>query len=330
MENKLPFENIEREILVRKEAETSDKFGHNPDKRPIEEHIKHGIVNLDKPAGPTSHQVSAYAQKILGLKKAGHSGTLDPGVTGVLPVALEKATKIVQLLLLAGKEYIALMHLHKEVDDYRLYKTIDKFTGKIEQLPPIKSSVKRRFRKRSVYYIEVLSAKGQDVLLRIGCEAGTYIRKLLHDMGQDLGCGAHMQELRRSKVASFTEDDNNVTLQDLTDAYHYWKEDGHEDELRRCIFPVERGAQHVPKIWVFDTTVNTLCHGANLAVPGISKLEDGIEEDDQVAVMTLKGELVSYGISKMNSKDLQNKRKGLAVKTEKVFLEPGIYPKIER
>ncbi|MEM4398012.1 MAG: RNA-guided pseudouridylation complex pseudouridine synthase subunit Cbf5 [Candidatus Woesearchaeota archaeon] len=173
----LPFETIKRSVLIRKISETSEKFGCYPENRKIEEHIKLGIVNIDKPQGPTSHQVSAYVQKILNINKSGHAGTLDPNVTGVLPIALEKSTKIVQTLLLAGKEYVCLMHFHKKVEEYDLYKVLDKFTGKINQLPPVKSAVKRQLREREIYYIEVLEIKDQDVLFKVGCQAGTYIRK---------------------------------------------------------------------------------------------------------------------------------------------------------
>lgn len=329
MKAKLPFEKIEREVLVKKESVSSSSYGHFPDRRPVDILINYGIVNLDKPKGPTSHQVSAYVQQILGIKKAGHSGTLDPAVTGVLPVALGKATKIVQLLLLAGKEYIALMHLHKPVEDYKIYQTMEEFIGSIKQLPPVKSAVKRQWRERKIYYSEILSIKKQDVLFRVGCEAGTYIRKLIHDFGQKLGCGAHMVELRRSKVAAFRED-SLVTLQDLADAFYYWSEEGNDEQIRKCILPVEHGVKHIPKIWVFDSTVDSLCHGANLHMPGISKLESGIEPDQIVAVLTLKEELICYGRAKTTSKKMIDEKKGLAVVTDRVFLEPDTYPKMEK
>jgi H/ACA ribonucleoprotein complex subunit 4 len=327
-ETKLPFEKIEREILVKKESKTSDNYGHDPDNRPMETLLNYGIVNLDKPKGPTSHQVSAYVQKILNINKSGHSGTLDPAVTGVLPVALGKGTKVVQLLLLAGKEYIALMHLHKPTEDYKIYQVMKEFIGKIKQLPPVKSAVKRQWRERKVYYMDILSIKNnQDVLFRVGCEAGTYIRKLIHDIGQKLECGAHMQELRRSKVAAITEEENLATLQDLKDAYHFWKEDNNEEPLRKLIMPVEKAVDHIPKVWIFDSTIDTLCHGANLAVPGISKVESNIEPDQMVAVLSLKGELISYGRAKMNSQKMIDEPKGIAIVTEKVFMDPGTYPK---
>ena len=325
MENKLPFERIKRKILVKKEAETDGKYGCNPEERKTEEIINYGVVNVDKPKGPTSHQVSDYVQRILGLKKAGHSGTLDPAVTGVLPIALGRATKVVQALLTAGKEYIGVMHLHKEAEEKILRETIKKyFTGKIEQLPPIKSSVKRQLRTREIYYFEILEIEEKDALFRVGTEAGTYIRKLIHDLGKKLGIGAHMAELRRTKAGPFTEE-TLFTLHDLIDAFHYHKNENNDEFLRKVIQPVENAVAHLPKIWVFDTTAESLCHGVDLKIPGISRLNDQINESDKVAVMTLKNELIAMGTAKMNSEEMMKKDKGLAVGIEKVFMEPDVY-----
>ncbi len=323
----LPFEKIPREKLVRIKAETSEKYGQKPEERPITELLNYGIINLDKPAGPTSHQVSAYVQKILGIKKAGHSGTLDPGVTGILPIALGRGTRVVQSLLTAGKEYICLMRLHKEKSREEVEAVLKEFTGKIKQLPPVKSAVKRRWRWRNIYYNELLEMKGQDVLIRTGVQAGTYIRKLVHDMGERLGCGAHMAELRRTKAGPFKEDETLVTLHDLVDAMAFWKEEGNEKELRRVIQPLEKAVDHLPKVTVLDTTVESLCQGATLKVKGISWVESNIQVGELVAVMTLKGELIAVGEAQMTSKEMIKSERGVAVKSKQVFMKPGAYPK---
>ena len=323
-ENLLPFEKIEQKILIRKESQTDYKCGCNPNERKTEELLNYGIVNIDKPKGPTSHQVSDYVQKILRINKAGHSGTLDPAVTGVLPVALGRATRIVQGLLTAGKEYAAIMHLHREVEENKLRETIQKnFVGKIMQMPPIKSSVKRQLRPRTIYYFDILEIEGNDVLFKVGTEAGTYIRKLIHDIGQKLNAGAHMAELRRTRAGPFNES-TLVTMQELTDAYYYWKEENNDKFIRKAIQPVENGVNHLPKVWIFDTTVESLCHGTDLKVPGISKLNDKINKNDIVAIMTLKEELVAIGVSQMASQEMMGE-KGLAVRTDKVFMAPGAY-----
>jgi len=328
MSAELPFEKINRDILIRKESKTNPDYGCDPYNQPIEKLLVNGIINIDKPRGPTSHQVSDYLQKILGIMKAGHSGTLDPGVTGVLPIAYGRATRIVQFLLKAGKEYVCLMHIHKPVEQEKLIETINMFTGNIEQLPPIKSAVKRRVRKRNVYYAEILDVVGQDVLLKIGCQAGTYIRKWCHDVGQALGTGAHMAELRRTKAGPFTEE-TAVYLQDVADAIYFYKEKNNETFLRKILLPVETAVEHLPKVWLFDNAINTICNGASIAVPGISKLHTGINKNDYVAVMSLKNELICVGTALMDSADILNTDKGIAVKSYKVFMEPGTYPSLK-
>ena len=327
----LPFERIDRAVLVRQpDAQTSEKFGCDPFTRPMEETLQYGVVNIDKPAGPTSHQVSAFVQKILHINKSGHSGTLDPKVTGCLPIALGRGTRIVQGLLTAGKEYVCVMHLHAEVSEEAIREVmLKKFVGKIRQLPPVKSAVKRQYRNRKIYYIDILQIAGQDVLFRVGCQAGTYIRKLCHDIGETLGVGAHMANLRRSKAGPFNEETTLCTLQDLTDAFHYYKE-GDETKLRNLVKPVEVAVNHLPKIWVADTAVEAMAQGATLKVPGIVKVESEIQIGEPVALLTLKGELVAVGESMMISKDMQTLERGVAVKSSQVFMQPGVYPKIEK
>lgn len=325
MENLLPFEKIQRNELVKREPETNLDYGQYPEKRSVEELINYGIINLDKPSGPTSHQVSDYVKKILKIEKAGHSGTLDPIVTGVLPIALGNATRIVEVLLKTGKEYVALMHIHKKVDEDLIRNNFNELIGKIKQLPPIKSAVKRQLRTREIYYFEILEINNQDVLFKVGCEAGTYIRKLIFDMGLRLKTQANMQQLVRTKVATFT-DKNWHSLHDLKDAYTLYKNDDNEEEIRKVILPIEQAVEHLPKIWVNDNAVSTLCHGADLSIPGISKYNN-FNENETIAIMTLKDELVCLGKSLVEFNFIKENEKGKVVKTTKVFMERDLYPK---
>jgi H/ACA ribonucleoprotein complex subunit 4 len=322
------YEDKELKLLVKKEAKTSDKFGKNPGDRTVKELLDTGIININKFSGPTSHQVSAYVKEILKLKKAGHSGTLDPKVTGVLPVAISRATKVLQTFLPAGKEYVCIMHIHKEVSNEQLDAVFKKFIGKIKQLPPLKSAVKRQWRFREIYYLKLLEQDKQDVLFRVGCEAGTYIRKLVHDIGQDLGCGAHMAQLIRTKAGPFTDKDM-YSLQDLADAFHYYNE-GNEKYIMKIVKPIDYSLPHVLRVYVLDTTVDTICHGATLKIPGLSKIQEGIGKDDTVAIFTLKDELIALGTALMCSKDMMRKNRGIAIKTSKVFMPTGTYPKVEK
>jgi len=185
---------------------TDEKYGSRYDSRSIADLLRYGIILLDKPPGPTSHEVVAWTKRILKLPKIGHSGTLDPQATGVLPLGLGEATKALGVLLLGPKEYHALGRLHSLPSDERLSEILRMFTGEIYQKPPQRSAVARRTRTRSIYELELLDQKERLVLLRILCQAGTYVRKLFYDMGEILGPGATMVELRRTRVDHFTED----------------------------------------------------------------------------------------------------------------------------
>ena len=247
-----------------------------------------------------------------------------------MPVALGNSTRIVQFLLPAGKEYVCIMHLHDEVPREKIEKIIkSKFIGKIRQLPPVKSAIKRQMRNRKIYYLDILEVKGQDVLFKVGCQAGTYIRKLCHDIGIALGTAAHMAQLVRTKAGPFKYD-NTITLHDLSDTYHFYKEDKKEDKLREIIQPVESAVAHLPKVWVLDAAVKSLCHGSNLKVPGVSKIQTEIQIDEYVAIMTLKNELIAVGSLKMIPKNVLTNDRGVVVKVEKVFMEPDVYPRLKK
>lgn len=313
-------------ILVKSDDQTDPRYGIEPQNRPIKEYIRKGIVDLDKPSGPTSHQVASWVKDMLNLKKAGHSGTLDPKVTGVLPIALEDSTRTLQTLLTAGKEYVALMRVHGEVTDDRLKEVLSYFQGRIFQRPPLKSSVKRQLRIKNIYSIKLIERLGCFILLDVDCEAGTYMRKLCHDLGLVLGTGAHMRELRRIRSGPFTEKDV-VTLHDLKDAYEFYLEDGDERRLRECILPMESGVQHLKKIWIKDSAVSAVCHGADLNAPGISKLDTEISLNELVAIMSLKNELVATGRSLRTSEEIHEMDKGKVVDLERVVMEPKTYPR---
>lgn len=305
---------------------TDPKYGCLPSARPIEQYLSMGVVNLNKPKGPTSHEVTAWVKDILGLKKAGHSGSLDPHVTGLLPIMLGRATKTVSALRLSGKEYICLMRLHAPVSGKIIRKICSEFVGPIYQMPPVISAVKRAIRVRNIYFLELIEIDQYLVLMRIGCEAGTYIRKLCHDLGLAIGCGAHMQQLIRTQTGPFRED-TSITLHELKDAFVFWKETGDETELRRVVKPMEDGLSHLPSIIVRDSTVDALCHGASLAVPGIVSLDSNITIGQQICIYTLKNEAIAIGKANMDSDSIVKNLNGIAVNTEKVIMDVDVYPK---
>ncbi|NHJ04251.1 MAG: RNA-guided pseudouridylation complex pseudouridine synthase subunit Cbf5 [Candidatus Heimdallarchaeota archaeon] len=322
----LPSEKA-REFIIKSDDFEISKFGGNPEERDIKELIRLGVINIDKHPNPTSQEIVTSVKRILNLTKAGHSGTLDPAVSGILPVALEDATKIVEALLPAGKEYVCLMHMHDKVKESDLRVIFNEFETEIYQKPPVKSSVRRVLRKRTIYYIDLLEVDDQDVLFKVGCEKGTYIRKLCHDVGLVIGTGAHMKELRRTKSGPFKEDETLTSLIGLFDAYEIWKETGNEEELRKVILPMERGLTHLPKIIIRDNAISAICHGANLAVPGILKFHDIIEKDMLVLLESVKGEAVALAKAILSSREIVSADHGIAAKTTRVLMDRDVYPK---
>lgn len=325
----LPQEKVQRKRLIKAKALTTSKFGTIPKDRSLKELLNSGVVLLDKPSGPTSHQVAAWVKNILGIEKAGHGGTLDPRVTGLLPITLGIASNAIRTLLIGGKEYVGIMQFHADVPKNKVEEIFKEFTGKIYQMPPVRSAVKRELRIREIYYLELLELEKRVVLFKVGCEAGTYVRTLCHDIGDALGIGAHMLELRRTKIARFIEEEA-VTLHDLKDAFEYWKNNGEEEHLRNAVFPMERLLDHLPKIVVKDSAVDAICHGADLALPGVLQLDDDIKKGDIVALISSKEEGIALGKALLPSKNVFEGNEGIAVNTKRVLMAPGTYPKLWR
>lgn len=315
---------IVSDYLVKHDEEEA-VYGAYPWERSAKMYIEFGVINLDKPPGPTSHEVTAWVKRILGVSKAGHAGTLDPGVSGVLPIALERATKIIGIVTHTNKEYVVLMRIHGDVGREFLERTIALFMGEIYQRPPLRSSVKRSLRKRRIYEMEVLEIEERSVLMRVKTDPGTYVRKLCHDIGLILGTGAHMAELRRTAAGPFKEDETLVTLHKLSEAVYLYRR-GDESLIRKIILPVEYSVSHLPKIVVRNSAVDSIAHGAMLAVPGLSMVNKAIAKGELVAIFTIKGELVAVGVAEMSSEEMVLSSSGVAVRIKRVVMPPNIYP----
>jgi H/ACA ribonucleoprotein complex subunit 4 len=323
-----PWEN-KRETIIKAEDTTNPKHGCPPDERPAEDYIRYGVINLDKPAGPTSHEVAAWTKKILHLNRIGHGGTLDPNVTGVLPVTLEDATKIVQSLLNSGKEYVCVMKLHADTPENRVKTVLSEFEDQIYQRPPLRASVKRQLRTRRIYYIDFLEQSRRNVLFKVGCEGGTYIRKLCYDIGEILGVGAHMQELRRTRAGPFIETSSTrATLHDVAYWFGEYTEQKDPALLHNFIQPMETALALTPKITVRDSAVDAICHGANLTAPGVLSAETGIEKGTLTAVLTLKGEAVALAKALAPTQDIVNLKHGAVAAMQRVLMPRGTYPKV--
>jgi len=306
---------------------TNDSYGTYCEKRTIQQLLDYGFILLDKPNGPTSHETVAWIKKILNIPKAGHSGTLDPMVSGVLPVGLGEATKALIVLLLGPKEYHALGRLHTLPSNEKLQSVLKQFTGKIYQKPPQRSSVSRQTRVRSVYEIDVIEQKERLILMRILCEAGTYIRKIFYDIGEVLGPGATMIELRRTRVSQFNEYSNLVKMHDLVDAYAMWKEKNDDSKLRRILMPIEYVLSELKSVVIRDSAVDALCHGAQLAIPGILEISHGIAKGDFVGIYTQKGEVVALAEAILSESEIVENTKGFAFQLRRIIMAPNTYPK---
>ncbi|MFL6366431.1 MAG: RNA-guided pseudouridylation complex pseudouridine synthase subunit Cbf5 [Nitrososphaeraceae archaeon] len=311
---------------------TNDKYGHYPDKRPISALLDYGLILIDKPDGPTSHEVVAWVKRILKIDKAGHSGTLDPAATGLLPIGLGEGTKAISVLLLGPKEYYALARMHTTIAEDKLVSVIGQFTGDIYQRPPQRSSVRRATRVRKIYHFEMVDRYDRLVLLQVICQSGTYIRKIIYDVGEVLGPGATMVELRRTRVSNFLEREHDFTkLHDLTDAFEMYKQKNDDDtKLRKLIKPIELCLEGIRGAVVRDTAVDALCHGAQLAVPGVIALPKGLAKNELVGIYTLKGEIVGLAEALMTKEEIEDNIKGVAFSMKRIIMKPGTYPKAWR
>jgi len=316
-------------VLVKDPNTLPDKWGKRPSDRSVGELLNAGVIALDKPQGPTSHQVTAWARNSLHAESISHGGTLDPYVSGVLPICLGKAVRLTDVVLSSDKEYVCLMRLHKDVEKDKIIKTMGRFAGKIYQMPPVRSAVKRQLRIRTINELEVIEIKGREVLFRASCDAGTYIRTLCTDVGEALGCGANMTELRRTRSGAMKED-SAATLQDITDAYIFWQQMGKERWLRSLLMPIEVLVEPLPKVIVKPTAVDAICHGADLNVQGIHMLDDDIRKNALAALMTARGELIAIGKMAMSTSRIISSDQGKAVDVDRVFMDRGHYPKMWR
>ncbi|GFP97248.1 h/aca ribonucleoprotein complex subunit 4 [Phtheirospermum japonicum] len=304
--------------------------GYSPLKRPLAEYIKYGVLNLDKPANPSSHEVVAWIKRILRVEKTGHSGTLDPKVTGNLIVCIDRATRLVKSQQGAGKEYVCIARLHSKVPEVaKVSKALETLTGAVFQRPPLISAVKRQLRIRTIYESKLLEydADKHLVVFWISCEAGTYVRTMCVHLGHLLGVGAHMQELRRVRSGILGEKDNMVTMHDVMDGQ--WMYDNYRDEsyLRRVIMPLEVILTSYKRLVVKDSAVNAICYGAKLMIPGLLRFENDIEVGEEIVLMTTKGEAIALGIAEMPTAVMATCDHGTVAKIKRVVMDRDTYPR---
>jgi H/ACA ribonucleoprotein complex subunit 4 len=292
--------------------------------------MRYGVVNLDKPANPSSHEVVAWIKKMLRVEKTGHSGTLDPKVTGCLIVCLDRATRLVKAQQSAGKEYVGIVRLHSAISNESvLRKAVETLTGALFQRPPLVAAVKRQLRIRTIYESKLIEYD-QDRHLGVfwvSCEAGTYVRTLCVHLGLLVGTGGHMQELRRVRSGILSENDNLVTMHDLLDAQYTYDNTKDETYLRRVIMPLEVLLTNFKRVVVKDSAVNAICYGAKFMIPGLLRFADGIEVNDEVVMITTKGEAIAVGIAQMTTAVMATVDHGVVAKIKRVIMERDTYPR---
>ncbi|KAG5997689.1 centromere/microtubule-binding protein cbf5 [Claviceps spartinae] len=318
-------------LLVRTGHFTPIPNGCSPLMRDIKSYISSGVINLDKPSNPSSHEVVSWVKRILRAEKTGHSGTLDPKVTGCLIVCIDRATRLVKSQQGAGKEYVCVIRLHDKLPggQPQLARALETLTGALFQRPPLISAVKRQLRIRTIHESKLIEFDNDRHLgvFWVSCEAGTYIRTLCVHLGLLLGVGAHMQELRRVRSGAMDETKQMVTLHDVLDAQ--WTMDNTRDEsyLRRVISPLETLLTSYKRLVVKDSAVNAVCYGAKLMLPGLLRYEAGIEHHEEVVLMTTKGEAIALGIAQMSTVEMSTCDHGVVAKVKRCIMERDLYPR---
>jgi H/ACA ribonucleoprotein complex subunit 4 len=318
------------QLHVRTAHYTPIPCGMSPLKRALGEYTKYGVMNLDKPANPSSHEVVAWIKRIMRVEKTGHSGTLDPKVTGCLIVCIDRATRLVKAQQGAGKEYVGIVRLHSAIEDISvLGRAIETLTGALFQRPPLIAAVKRQLRIRTIYESKLIE---YDPIRHLGifwvsCEAGTYVRTLCVHLGLLVGTGGHMQELRRVRSGIMSENDNLCTMHDILDAQYTYDSSKDETYLRRIVMPLEVLLTNFKRVVVKDSAVNAICYGAKLMIPGLLRFADGIDVNDEVVMITTKGEAIAVGIAQMTTSVMATVDHGVVCKIKRVIMDRDTYPR---
>ncbi|KEG11973.1 putative centromere/microtubule binding protein cbf5 [Trypanosoma grayi] len=303
--------------------------GWSPLQRPLTEYVKYGMINLDKPSNPSSHEVVSWIKRILKCEKTGHAGTLDPKVTGALIICIDRATRLVKSQQNAGKTYIGVLRLHDAVSEKKVVAALQRLTGPCFQRPPLIAAVKRQLRIRNIYSNRLIEYDKHRHLavFETHCEAGTYIRTLCVHLGLILGAGGHMEELRRIRTGVISEDDHISTMHDVLDAQWLYENEKDESYLRRVILPCEYLLTNYKRLVVKDSAVNAMCYGAKLMIPGLSRFDNGIEKDDIVVLMSTKGEAIALAYAEMSTSQMASVDHGIVARSKRVIMDRDTYPR---
>tara|TARA_Y100001970_G_scaffold291665_1_gene429734 strand:+ start:7484 stop:8461 length:978 start_codon:yes stop_codon:yes gene_type:complete len=314
-------------FVLDEKAVTDSKSGTDPYSRDIGELLESGIILVNKPRGPTSHQLAAWTRELLGIKRLGHGGTLDPFATGLLTLLCGKATRLTDIVLSGDKTYVGVIRFPRKVDREILDQVLSSLVGKSYNVPPKESAVKVRVRSREFHSIKSLDADPESrvFVIEVSCEAGSYIRTLARDIGLLVGTPCELIELHRTKSGTF-DSAMACTMQQLTDAVHVWREHGDDRAIRKLISPIERVLVSLPIVVVKDGAAAAVSHGASLARPGIAKFSEGTKAGSTVLIQSIKGEAVAIAELKVDSEVLPDMESGEVAVPKSVLMAPGTYP----
>lgn len=299
--------------------------GYSPLERPLDIYLQYGVINLDKPCNPSSHEVVSWVKSILRCERTGHSGTLDPMVSGCLPICLNKATRVAKCQQDAGKEYVGVVKFEEGVTKEQFISAMNLYVGPLLQRPPEQCAVKRNLRIRKVFEAEYLDFNEEKQLgmLRVSCEAGTYIRSLCVHLGLHLGVRSEMVDLRRIRSGVVSEE-GLVTMHDVLDAKYLYDQKRDESYLRAIVKPLESLLVNYPRIIIKDSCINSICYGGQLTVMGVLRYSD-FNHKDTVLLVSPKGEAVALAIALITAPQLSMMEHGIVCRTKRVIMDKDMY-----
>ncbi|KAH0577079.1 Centromere/microtubule binding protein CBF5 [Spironucleus salmonicida] len=328
------------QLCVKSASYTPTPAGYSPLNRPIAEHLKYGVINLDKVAGPSSHEVVSWVKRILNVEKTGHSGTLDPMVSGNLLVCIDRATRLVKSQQAMGKSYVSILQFNnyeamkkqfsKDQMVLKIKEVSKLLTAPQLQRPPAEGcAVKRVLRVREIYKMDILEFNYEEgrIVFKVDCESGTYIRVLCQHFGYLMGCDAFMLELRRVRSGCLDETTNMVTLHDVLDAAWLLKNQNDESYIRKVVMPLEALLIDEKKVFIKDSAVNSITYGAPLLIQGVVRYSSNISIGDTVIICSTKGEAIALAKATMSSVDIAGLNHGVVCKTTRVIMDRDTYEK---
>jgi len=294
--------------------------------RSLEDRLDAGLILIDKPSGPTSHQIAAWAKDILGINHLAHGGTLDPFATGVLTLMTGRARRLTSQVLAHDKEYVGILKVGGDADMGGLRDAIHALRGEIYNVPPSESAVKVQVRTRRIRSFEVLDTVERLAAIRVACDAGTYVRTLARDLGLMINAPIKLVELRRTRSGRFTED-HCVPMEDLVDAVHLWKKMGDASAMLRLVSPIDVLMNGRSGLVIKDGAVAAVTHGAPLTRPGIQAIEGDFESDDEIVLWSMKGEVVALANATRGTAEIPGINVGEVAKPSLVILQTNVYPR---